>query len=273
MDRAKGDPDLPEAIDALLVRGPAPSAALRYLAIPGVTASMGPTAAPIANRVGLTDVAPEAADALVADVIARYRREGRGLRWYVSGRSRPADLARRLEAHGLVHRREDDLAGMARATAGARGEAEHDGEARAGAVRATDLAGLRASVGVIAEGFGVSLEVSTGFVDTAAAGGLPGTEFLHYLAFDGDVVVGYASATIDHDRRVALLGGSAVVPAHRGRGHYRALVHARLGDARRRGARAVVAQALRRTSAPILARLGFEEVSAVSPYDLDPPAR
>lgn len=55
---------------------------------------------------------------------------------------------------------------------------------------------------------------------------------------------------------VARLWGTAVVPEFRGRGVYRALVHARMEDARARGAKLALVHA-RPTSSPILQRLGF----------------
>jgi GNAT superfamily N-acetyltransferase len=55
---------------------------------------------------------------------------------------------------------------------------------------------------------------------------------------------------------VARFWGTAVVPEFRGRGIYRALVHARMTDARKRGAKLALVHA-RPTSSPILQRLGF----------------
>jgi GNAT superfamily N-acetyltransferase len=57
------------------------------------------------------------------------------------------------------------------------------------------------------------------------------------------------------DRGVALMGG-AVLPSARGRGVYRALVHARWEHAVARGAPLLVVQA-GRMSAPVLTGLGF----------------
>ena len=73
------------------------------------------------------------------------------------------------------------------------------------------------------------------------------------------------SPTLTKQRAPAIAsraGGSAVMPSHRGRGVYRALVARRLADARRDGAEAAVIQAVRSTSAPICVGLGFEEVCA-----------
>jgi GNAT superfamily N-acetyltransferase len=260
-------PDLAGAVEALLLRGPAPSPFMRYLDITGVTASMGPSSVPNDNRVGLTDVEPQRADALIARVIATYRGCGRGVSWIETPRSRPTDLARRLEAHGFVHTAADDMAGMASAAA-ATFDAPADTD-----VRVVDLTELRRHVHLMAQGFGAATERFVGILDMYEAGALPGSAFGYYLAYADAVAVGYATSLIDHDRGVMLLGGSAVLPAYRGRGHYRALVRARLCDAHRRGAAAVVVQARRTTSAPILVRLGFEEVMPIRTFTMPAPGR
>lgn len=67
---------------------------------------------------------------------------------------------------------------------------------------------------------------------------------------------------IPSDRGVFLVGGSTVEWA-RGRGVYRALVRARWDYAVARGTPALVTQAIRDSSYPILRRLGFEEVCTI----------
>jgi GNAT superfamily N-acetyltransferase len=51
-----------------------------------------------------------------------------------------------------------------------------------------------------------------------------------------------------------------VLPRFRGRGLYRALVGARLADARARGIALATAHAREETSAPLLEKMGFETV-------------
>jgi hypothetical protein len=67
---------------------------------------------------------------------------------------------------------------------------------------------------------------------------------------------------IPSDRGVFLIGGSTAVWA-RGRGLYRALVHARWEFAVARGTPALVTHAVPDTSYPILRRVGFHEVCTI----------
>jgi GNAT superfamily N-acetyltransferase len=76
----------------------------------------------------------------------------------------------------------------------------------------------------------------------------------HWAAFDDGRPVGFARA-VDMAEGVALMGG-AVLPDARGRGVYRALVHARWEHAVGRGTPLLVVQA-GAMSAPVLDGLGF----------------
>lgn len=73
-------------------------------------------------------------------------------------------------------------------------------------------------------------------------------------------------------RAFADLWGGATLPAHRGRGIYRALVAARAQEARARGARFLTVDA-GPMSRPILARLGFQFLMFTQPYLLQPAAQ
>ena len=74
---------------------------------------------------------------------------------------------------------------------------------------------------------------------------------------DGLDAAGAGGYTIEGE--VARMWGGAVLPAHRGRGVYRALIVARLHDARRRGASLGLVHAETATSSPLLQRMGFRK--------------
>jgi GNAT superfamily N-acetyltransferase len=86
----------------------------------------------------------------------------------------------------------------------------------------------------------------------------PGT--VTYLAYLDGAPVGRATGSFT-DHGVTLFG-AAVLPEARGRGAYRALVHARWRDAVARGTPLAVTDAGSR-SRPILARLGFRELCTI----------
>jgi GNAT superfamily N-acetyltransferase len=89
-----------------------------------------------------------------------------------------------------------------------------------------------------------------------------------YFAYvdGGAEPVGWSYLVYLPDSPIVLLGGAATLPEHRGRGIYSALVAKRLADARSDGRSAAVIQAVRSTSAPIAAKLGFREICGLELY-------
>jgi predicted acetyltransferase len=88
-----------------------------------------------------------------------------------------------------------------------------------------------------------------------------GPHHARYLGWIDGQPVASAAATFGVDG--ALLNGAAVDTRFRGRGAYRALVHACWRDAERRGAPLLVTQA-GSMSAPILGRLGFRTIGEIT---------
>ena len=121
---------------------------------------------------------------------------------------------------------------------------------------------------VMVPGYGIPLDVVRVFNTMIfAARDLPARVYL--AEYRGQSI---AAAYLVHlpGARIVLLGGAATLPEHRGRGAYTALVAKRLADARAAGAEAAVIQAVRETSAPICAKLGFEERCALQFYSWIP---
>jgi GNAT superfamily N-acetyltransferase len=83
--------------------------------------------------------------------------------------------------------------------------------------------------------------------------------------WQGQVPAAAAAASFVFDDSVYLQGG-VVLPDARGRGLYRALVAARLDHAHAAGRRVATTHAHHRTSAPILARLGFATLARLPCY-------
>jgi hypothetical protein len=165
------------------------------------------------------------------------------LSWEVGSSATPVDLVDRLLALGLVEDAEPLRVGMALTTpvpavpgVDVR-RAETEDERRLAATIAATVFG-------------------TPFSEPPP----PDPDSVVYLAYlDGEPV---ARATGSFSKHGVTLFGGAVLSEARGRGAYRALVHARWEDAVARGTPLAVTDAGSQ-SRPILARLGFREVCTI----------
>lgn len=206
------------------------------------------------NEVAFSALDEADADRIIDATIAEYRELGLKFRWNVGPGSAPADLGARLERRGLVA---SWGRGMARSTADLPGELD-----RAILVEAIDRASLEAFSRVMAEGWGGELApVATANRLIAAS---PEARQRMFLARWDDEPAAVASY-VAFPRSAYLLGG-VVLPQFRGRGLYRALVQARLADARARGVVLATSHAREATSAPILERLGFATICRFPRY-------
>lgn len=87
------------------------------------------------------------------------------------------------------------------------------------------------------------------------AAGAARTGYRYVVRVDGAAV---ATAGLTLAGPVARLWGAAVLPGHRGRGLYRALLYTRLAEAIDRGATTALTKARTVSSAPLLHRAGFD---------------
>ena len=242
-----------------------------YPEIPGVFEMLGErgvrgrstaTSHPLANLVGDARLSPTEADATIRRVRERFARERKMFGWLTGPGTRPTDLPARLEAAGMV--KAEDLAGMAVRDLSLPIETNPDLEVREAFAR--DAAALER---VMVPGYGMPLDVVRLF-NAAFFAELPFQRRVYLVYLDGEPIAAAYLVNLP-DSAIVLLGGAATLPEQRGKGAYTALVAKRLADALEDGAQAAVIQAVRSTSAPICAALGFEELSSLSLYAWFPP--
>jgi GNAT superfamily N-acetyltransferase len=180
--------------------------------------------------------------------------------WWIGSSATPSDLVDLLRVRGLVP---DARAGSEpHATTMALVEEPPEAPPDVVARRVADLDEFRLANRLAGEAFGA--QESLAAWDDAAeerfaaerAGHAPRT----YLAFLDGEPVGVARALLDPDCPAVLMLGGGVVPQARGRGVYRALVHARWNDAVAAGTAALCTHA-GQMSRPILGQLGFQTVA------------
>lgn len=230
---------------------------VRPLRVPGLRGGVSSSANPYANRVGADGLSAEQADATIRHLVARFAEDGKGFTWAVGPRSTPTDLSTRLTRAGVAPA--EALAGMA-----LRDLARPAGADPPVTVRTATALDLRRYAAAMATCYGMPTDTMR---DANAF-------LLHeanayrtrvFLAFAPGLAepVAFGTVVLFHGPRLALLGGAGTHPDHRGRGLYRALLRRRLDEARMAGCEAALVQADRRTSAPILTRVGFEALCSI----------
>jgi hypothetical protein len=191
----------------------------------------------------------------VRDLLARRGRTA--ATWEVGSSARPQGLVARLQALGMRDFDEPHVVGMV--LGGTPAWSVPDVEVR----RAASVDDYVAAAAIMAEGFGEAPEADDVARERAARALAAERDVgrdVTFLAFLDGAPVAAAKANVTPHALV--LGAAATRTAARGRGAYRALVAARLEEARRLGAPWLVTQA-GSMSRPILQRLGFEEVCTI----------
>jgi GNAT superfamily N-acetyltransferase len=236
------------------------------LPFPDVLGRVSGHSHPLANIVGVARFTAGEAAARVAAVQEFFASRGVAFGWVTGPATSPLDLARHLVSVGLV--KVDEMAGMALL------DLERPiAVAPAIRVREASVDELVGAAGLMAASYGLPIEVARMFTD-AMAGSRDLVRSRGYFAYAEGVAepIAWSSLVYVPGSTTVLLGGAATLPEHRGKGAYTALVARRLADAYADGARSAVIQAVRSTSAPVCARLGFEELSALEMYAWMPQA-
>ncbi|HEY1816843.1 MAG TPA: GNAT family N-acetyltransferase [Kofleriaceae bacterium] len=202
------------------------------------------------NQVIYSALANDEADEAIGEAVAMYRELGLRFRWNAGPGSAPADLGARLERHGLVA---SWGRGMVRRIASAPVASDD----RVVEVEARTIDDFTA---VVAAGWGADAAPLDAIHRQQLAEGRTGL----FVAYDDGMPA--AAAAYHACSRSAFFIGGVVLPAHRGRGLYRALVETRIAHVQRRGFALATTHARESTSAPILERLGFTTVCRFPMY-------
>jgi GNAT superfamily N-acetyltransferase len=248
------------AIESSLQVYPPVSGLSEDLGVKGVRGRVTDLSHPLANLVGMANIAPDDVDATLKMVRNRYSRGRKAYGWVTGPLTRPPDLGERLVASGLV--KADEMAGMVLTDLAVPIAVDPKIE-----VREATLHEAQAASEMMARAYGMPEEVVR-FFNVLLAMTDSKVNNRGYFAFvdGGTEPVAWSYLMYLPDSPIVLLGGAATLPEHRGRGIYSALVAKRLADARADGRTAAVIQAVRSTSAPIAAKLGFREVCGLEFY-------
>jgi GNAT superfamily N-acetyltransferase len=236
-------PELPGHWDIPIFPG------LRAHATPNISHLVG-------NMVGVSTLTDANADAAIAQVQEFFGQRQHAVGWWLNPSSTPVDLVSRLEAAGFSKVIEQagqvltDLNREMRCNPAVRVRRATDAD-RADVIRLYTAA------------YPLPEALSDVYCDVLRL-----VDGHHYLAYlDGvDAAVSVSSMFSVAGSSIAVMQGAATLTEHRGHGIYTAMMAARLADARAMGKDTAVLQGDRSTSAPICAKLGFEEVCSIDFY-------
>src|SRR5258706_3748378 len=210
------------AIESSLQVYPPVSGLSEDLGIKGVRGRVTDLSHPLANLVGMADIAPEDVDATLKMVRNRYSRGRKAYGWVTGPLTRPRDLGARLVASGLVKAYE--MGGMVLTDLALPIAVDPKIEIR----EATLHEGQGASE-MMARAYGMPEEVARFFNVMLAMTDSKVQNRGYFAYLDGGTdPVAWSYLVYLPDSPIVLLGGAATVPEHRGRGIYSALVAKRL---------------------------------------------
>jgi len=209
-------------------------------------------ASPICNDVLRADLSPDDIDATIETVLGPFKSRRVPVRWWTSPSTRPTDLGKYLEAHGLT--RMADVAGMAVHLSALDGKLTEPSGLTIEQVG--DVETLAQWIPVSTTSFGFPESVGTLFFNVLSTLGL-GLPWRHYIGWLMGRPVACSSFLLGEEG-VAGIYFVGTVPGARGKGIGAALTLAPLLDARALGYRIGVLGASQ-MGLPVYQRLGFRE--------------
>ncbi len=214
---------------------------------------------PVFNGVFRAQLDEDQLDAKIEDAMAVFKAIGAPMTWWTGPATRPADLGKHLQEHGLQH--EYDFAGMAIDLL-TLGDAQPPARLAIEPVRSAQS--LRRWCDVLTRGFGMPALVGDAYLDMFVRTGLgeelPWRWYLGLL--EGEPV---ATSMLALSAGVAGIYYVATLPEARGRGIGTAMSLRPLLDAREMGYRAGILRSSE-MGAGVYRRLGFREYCKIGRY-------
>lgn len=250
-------------IEAALVDRTPPSPDIECIVRPGwVQWIRRGVQSPLTNRIWLSRLSDEEADERIAATMATYRGLNLPLMWMLSPGSRPTNLAERLLAHGFRHMvdvrgmiaRVDDIVKVAATSINP-----------AIQVDIVDESNMEEWLTLYARGWNVD-EATKNAVrrEMKARFEQHDEKVLEVLARHEGEACGAANLAIYNG--FALFLNGFVLPELRHKGVFRSMVAVRASILQQRNIPHGIIHALAQTAAPVVRRMGFEDVCEMSAY-------
>ena len=265
MDRQKLIKRIDETCNGLNV-DKLPDGTLRPLGLDGVKGRISKVDSAFLNVVGLADLEEQNCKEVIDSIIKIYGKENKVFGWLVGPTSRPKNISGLLIDRGFKKVQELSTSGMILEDLGVNISTNDEYE-----IRKVDEEEFDRNISLITTSFGMGLTEDVARVVMAMYKSQGRNSYL-YLAYDrgNEKPVAFAASIMDKINDLVILLGAGTLPEYRGKGIYSSLVARRLEDAKSAGVHAAIIQAVKHTSAPICAKLGFSTVCEIDFYLYNP---
>jgi ribosomal protein S18 acetylase RimI-like enzyme len=226
-----------------------------FEARPHVTRMIGRSAAPYDNGIVWSALDEQTVDGAIDEAVTFFEERGVAFEWKLFAHDTPGDLGARLLRRGFVAEVPETIMVIEPPAA------LHAPVAPGVRIVRVESAASLEGVAALEDALYDDTMASSLASELVAAS----DELSIYVAYAGDAPVAAGWTRFQDGNPFASLWGGATLPAHRRRGIYRALVAARVSEARARGFRYATVDA-RETRRPILERLGFARLAPVVGY-------
>jgi len=209
---------------------------------------------PYANTVGAVQLSSKSIDFSIDKILAEYGDIPFG--WFVGPMNTPSNLRDHLEARGI--KKGISMDGMVLEDLNIPITTTPNID-----VKPVSIEKAFSHAELLAEtyGMGVNAEAAKVLIQ-----GYVNNHIYFVYPKGSNTIVAWSTLVYIPGTHVVLLGGSATHPDWRGKNIYKSMVARRLRDAKNQGAELAVIQAVKETSAPICARLGFQSVCEFDLY-------
>ena len=255
-----------KVIEALPFLVPELPGRVEHLKIAAIRGWVTPLSDSQANGVGLTTFTLDQVERTIPQVRDFFAAQNKGFSWIVGPSSTPLNLGKRLTTIGMSKTAE--MAGMVLTDIRVPIPIHPAIE-----IREVSANQISQASNLMAQAYGEELSPELAKIFNEAfllgQGDIKARAYLAYLT-ENDMPVAFGYSLYVPQQPIVALRLAATLKAYRGQGIYRSLIARRLADAHADGAKVAIMQAMRNTSAPICAKLGFRELCNLDVYEWHP---
>jgi hypothetical protein len=209
------------------------------------------------SHISYFNLTPDNVDAAIAAELEFFKQLQVSFEWKTYDTDQPSNIGERLLAHGFEKGESESFMVLELDSI------THPFDESDCVVEVTDLAGIKDAIDVQQQVWGGDMSGQLAHL-TASKETNP-NDISIYVIYENQKPVTSGWIVYHGDSPFAGIWGGSTLSGYRGKGHYSALLHKRINDAKRRGKKYLTIDASE-MSRPIVERHGFQVVAITTPY-------